>query len=166
MKDPDPLERLEDTAERIAYRATYEQSNRRGLLWVHALIGMLAGPQMLLWGSASIIEASTGTWSRPVMACLGLTGGAFLALGLTRRPRSVPLEAIGLAVVGLWDVLMTLGLAYARIHQNDYHVLALGEPLPQGYASAYPITIYAGLAALIGVHLWTLRRFGKSGLRL
>lgn len=154
----DPLARLENAAERIIGRSEYEQDNRRGLLWVHALIGILAGVQMALWGTATTLELAAGPDSRYVMAAVGMLGGGLLAAGLSKRPRSIPLEVGGLVLVCAWDALMTAGLAYARFKQNDYRPLGFRDPMMQGYVVAYPITVYAGLAALIGIHLWTLRR--------
>lgn len=161
----DPLDRLESIADRVARRVEYEQGNRRGLLWVHALMGMLAGLQMLAWGSAGTIEDVVGVWIRPVMALLGTVGGLCLAAGLMSRPRSIPLEVCGLTLVGLWDLLMTIGLLTARVKQDNYEFIPLGEELPVGYIVAYPTTIYAGLFALIVIHLLTLRKLSKGGLR-
>lgn len=161
----DPLDKLEAVADRLEGRVRYEQENRRGLLWVHGLIGILAGPQMLLWGTAPTIEQSIGTWTRVGMSALGTAGGLLLIVGLSCRPRSIFLEAAGLALVALWDLVIAAGLIYARVKQNDYRFIPLDAPLPPGYASAYPITIYAGLFALIVVHLWTLRRLVRSGLK-
>ena len=161
----DPMRRLEVAAERVIDRTTYEQGNRRGLLWVHAIIGLLAGVQMALWGSASIIETAVGTWTRPMMAALGMIGGATLAFGLSRRPRLIAAEVVGLGLIGLWDLLMTIGLAIARIRQDDYALIPLGKPLEVGYVVAYPTTIYAGLFALIVIHLTTLLRLRNRGLK-
>lgn len=154
----DPLDRLEGAVDRIAGRAEYEQDNRRGLLWVHGLMGLLAGAQMGLWGTAGSLENSVGPEVRYVMAAVGVTGGSLLCAGLLKRPRSIPLEVAGLAMVGIWDALMVIGLAVPRFRQNDFRVIDFMRPLADGYVVAYPITIYAGLAALIGIHLWTLRR--------
>lgn len=159
----DPLDRLEHAAERIADRAEYETSNRRGLLWVHACVGMLAGTQMALWGGPGTIEAAVGEWVRLALALTGFTGGWLLAWGLSRRPRSIPFEVAGLIVMGIWDLTMTLGLMYARLKQANYDLIPLGSPLPAGYVVAYPVTIYAGLFALICIHLWTLKRM-KHGV--
>ncbi|MCW3041180.1 MAG: hypothetical protein JWM31_3085, partial [Solirubrobacterales bacterium] len=145
-------------------QVTYEQQNRRGLLWVHACIGVIAGAQMLVYGSATTIEATLGIWSRGLMGALGIVGGLFLAIGLSRRPRSIPFEVAGLVLVGVWDLLMTAGLALARWRQHDWRPIPLREALPQGYASAYPVTVYAGLLALIVIHLLTLRRLTRSGV--
>lgn len=154
--DDDPLDRIETEVTRLAQSHQWEQDNRRGLLWVHALIGLTAGVQMFLWGSATTIENSVGVWSRVAMACLGIVGGLFLISGLRKRPRSVSLEAIGLVIVGVWDGAMMVGLAIARVKQHDFHIIALNTPLSQGYVVAYPIAVYAGLLALICIHLSTL----------
>jgi hypothetical protein len=170
--DYDPYDRLEAAAEIITRhaeetdtRVRYETGNRRSLLWVHAVMGMLAGTQMALFGSATIIETVVGVWTRPVMATLGITGGLCLAAGLLSRPRSIPLEVAGLALVGLWDLAMACGLGFARIQQHNFAVIPLDRPLPPGYVSAYPVTVYAGLFALILIHLWTLRALRKGGLK-
>lgn len=163
--DPDPLDRLEDAAELVARRAqrntnrmSYERGNRLGLLWVHSLVSLLAGVQMLLFGSATQIEHIVGPESRLVMGPLGLAGGLLLALGLTRKPqRSIPLEAAGLALVALWDLAMTVGLAVARWTQHDYVPLGVHQPQPPGYVPAYPVAVYGGLLALLVIHLLTLR---------
>lgn len=162
MPDHDPLDRLESHATLLAEQMTWEQQNRRGLLWVHGIIGLTAGVQMLLWGSATTIEASLGVWSRALMAGLGFTGGLLLAYGLSRRPRSVPAEAAGLCLVGVWDALMLGGLAYARWHQHDFRIIPLDSKLPEGYVAAYPLTVYGGLFALICIHLWTLRKIRRA----
>lgn len=159
----DPLDRLEKHTSHMAEQITYEQQNRRGLLWIHAICGLTAGLQMLLWGSPPSLELAAGLWVRGVMAGLGLVGGALLAWGLSRRPRSVPFEAAGLTVVGLWDFLMFVGLGFARFQQHDFRIIPLNEPLPPGYVVAYATTIYLALFALISVHLYTLRKIRKAG---
>ena len=165
MRDaPDAYDRLEQAAENVATRAEWERANRVGLLWVHAVVGFVAGLQMLLYGSASTIEASVGVWSRAALGGMGVLGGVLLAGGIVRG-RSVVLEALGLAVIGLWDALMAVGFIVARVRAGQFSPRNLLEPIPDGYVLPYPISIYLGLAALIAVHLWTLRRFVRSGRR-
>ena len=164
----DAFDRLEQAAERVAQEAIWERGNRRGLLWVHAVVGVLAGAQMLAFGSASNIELLVGVWSRTVLGVLGIVGGFVLALGVIRRSRHrrywIELEASGLVLIGLWDLLMCLGMAWARIAAGDFHTRPLWEPLPPPgtYVLPYPIAVYGGLFALVVVHLWTLRRFKKG----
>lgn len=164
----DPYDRLESAAEAVVARAadarnrvSYEQGNRLGLLWVHALVSFLAGVQMLAYGSAVQIETLVGPHVRLVMGPLGIAGGLLLAGGLHRRPRSIELEAAGLSLVALWDLAMAVGLGYARLAQRSYQPLAMGQPQPPGYVSAYPFTVYAGLFALVVIHLLTLRRLRR-----
>lgn len=161
----DPFSRLETAANAVMERAeagsrriAYERGNRLSLLWIHGIVGSLAGIQQLLYGSATQIETVTGPHARLVMGPLAFVGGVILILGLTRTPRrSIPMEAVGLTLIALWDLSMTCGLLYARLHQNEFHRIPFGQPLPQGYVPAYPVAVYAGMFGLLVVHLWTLR---------
>lgn len=167
----DAYDRLEHAAERVARRAEdtqnrsdYETQNRLSLLWVHAVVALLAGVQMLLYGTATQFEALFGPQSRLLMGPLALVGGVALVWGLTRKPRRIGSEALGLSLVALWDLAMTLGLAYARIHQDKWAVISPHEDLPLGYVPAYPVTVYAGMFVLLVVHLWTLRVMRRRGV--
>ena len=166
--DDEALDRLEHAAERVALAAEWERANRVGLLWVHAVIGCLAGAQMLAFGSASNIEVLVGIWSRTALGVLGITGGLILAAGIVRRKRHltnwIELEAAGLVLLGLWDLAMTLGMLAARIAYGDFSMRPPWEPLPPPgtYVLPYPIAVYGGLFALVCVHLWTLRRFKRG----
>jgi hypothetical protein len=164
-QDPlDPLDRLEAAAEKVARRAEWETANRVGLLYVHAFVGITAGLQMFLFGSAANIEDLAGIWIRAALGVLGIAGGLILWRGIRATPRSIPAEATGLALLGIWDLAMTLGLAWARIDSGDFSPRGLFEPLPPPgtYALPYPVAVYGGLFALICVHLWTLRRLRKD----
>lgn len=158
---PDVFDRLQTAAETVAQHAEWERANRVGLLWVHAAIALIAGTQMLLYGSAATIEEAFGVWTRIALGGIGVLGGAVLATGILRG-RTVALEAIGLALIGAWDLLMAAGFAWARIQGGTFTPRALLEPIPDGYILPYPISVYIGLAALIAVHLWTLRRFKRG----
>ena len=165
---PDAFDRLEEAAEKVALRSEWERANRVGLLWVHAVVGCLAGVQMLLFGSASNIEELVGIWSRTALGLLGIFGGLVLASGIRRRKRHrcywIEFEAGGLALLGAWDFAMMLGMFAARLRAGDFAPRALFEPLPPPgtYVLPYPIAVYGGLFALVCVHLWTLRRFKKG----
>lgn len=163
--DPDPLVRIEAAAEALAQRAHWESGNRIGLLRVHALTGLVSGIQVVCFGGATVIESAFGIWSRPILGFLAIAGGVVLMSGLLARPRSIPAEALGLTLLGLWDLAMALGILYARVHSGDFAPRGLLEPLPKPpivYVAPYAISVYAGLTALIVVHLYTLRRANKA----
>ena len=162
QEDHDALDRIEAAAESLGRRAQWEQGNRVGLLRVHAFIGLVCGPQMLLYGTAANIEAAVGVWARTALGLLGCIGGIVLMWGIVQRPRGIYAEAVGLALLGLWDVLMLVGFLAARIHGGNFTPRPLGDPVPVGYVLPYPIGIYGGMFALIVVHLWTLRRMKKG----
>lgn len=162
------FDRLEEAAELVARRVTWERSNRVGLLWVHAWVGMLTGAQMLAFGSAANIEELVGVWSRIALGGLGIAGGLVLASGIRRRKRHrhlwLEFEAAGLVLLGIWDFCMAAGMFVSRIQAGDFGLRPPWEALPPPgtYVLPYPITVYAGLCALVGVHLWTLHRFKKG----
>lgn len=158
----DAFTRLEEAAEKVARRGEWETKNRIGLLRIHGLMGALGGTQILLYGGPSNIEDSVGVWTRVALGLLALTGGLTLLAGLLRNPRSIALEALGLGLVGLWDLCMTLGLAWSRIRQGQFAPSWLLDALDPAYVRPYPVTIYAGLFAMICVHLWTLRHKTKA----
>ena len=157
-----PFDRLDAAAERVEHRVTWETANRRGLLWTHACVGLTAGPFMLAFGSSTTIEAAIGVWTRTVLGLLSFVGGLLLASGLLVRPRSVKLEAAGLAVLALWDLCMVAGFILARAKQADFTLRGLDEALPAGCVVAYPVPVYAGIFALLVIHLWTLRKLRRQ----
>lgn len=157
------LDRIQEAAEALARRVAWEQGNRIGLLGVHAVSALLAGAQQLLYGSAPTVEHVTGLWIRPVLGLLALLGGLTLLSGLRASPRSILREFYGLVLIGTWDFTMTAGLVFARISGGKFSPLPFDQPIPNGYASPYAVTVYGGLFALIVVHLLTLRTFRKRG---
>lgn len=162
----DPFERIEVATESLARRVIWEQGNRIGLLRCHATVGVLAGAQMLAFGSAATLEALAGVWVRSFLGVLGVIGGLILFWGLHRSPRSITLEALGLTLLGLWDLVMTLGLAWARYHSTSFGLKWPWVHLPPpeaGFVVPYPVAVYGGLFALICIHMWTLRKFRKVG---
>ena len=162
----DPFDRVEVASQNLARRVIWEQGNRIGLLRVHATVGILAGGQMLAFGSAATLEALTGVWVRMFLGTLGMVGGAVLFWGLHRSPRSITLEALGLLLLGIWDLVMTTGLALARYHSTSFGLKFPWVPLPPpevGFVVPYPVAVYGGMLALICIHLLTLRRFTKVG---
>lgn len=155
------LGRLERITLAIARRSEWEQNNRRGLLWVHALMGLTGGLQILLFGGPGNVERAAGVWTRPVLGIIAFIGGALLALGLARRPRHIKLEVVGLVAVGIWDLCMTIGQIGARLDGGDFGPRPLLELQPLGYVVPYDISVYGGLLALICIHLYTLRHLSE-----
>ena len=152
--EDDPIDRLEHGVDKLAAehryvsaQAAWENTNRIGLLWVHAIVGVFVGVAILSQGTAASLETILGPWARPVTGWMPLLGGLLLADGLRSRPRDVRMEALGLLLLLLWDLIMTVGffVAFATV---------LGLPTSR----LYPVPVYAGYAALITVHLWTLRK--------
>lgn len=174
MSDADPYDRLERAAEKVATSATdlaervqqaeWERLNRVSLLWGHSGMGAIAGLQMIAFGSAANIEQLVGLWSRTALGALGVIGGLILAVGIIIG-RRIWIEAAGLALLGIWDLLMACGFIAARIQAGDFGLRGLTEPLPDPgtYALPYPIAIYLGMCYLVCVHLVTLRRIHRAG---
>lgn len=160
----DRYEKIQRAADLLARRVIWEQGNRIGLLRIHGVVGLVAGLQMLLYGSASSLEHIFGLGIREVLGFLGIVGGLILLGGLMHKPRRILLEAVGLVLLGMWDGLMFLGFAVARYSQHNYTRLPWGTPIPppdSGYVTPYPIAVYAGMFALIVIHLLTLAKFWR-----
>lgn len=164
VKAVDELERETRTTERRLY---WEKSNRLGLLWVHAFIGLGAGLLMLTAGGPLSLEVA-GVWVRVVLGALALTGSGLLAYGLRtfpwRKDRSLNHEAVGLALLALWDVLMAVGFVLALLHTpgSPTWIFPPWSADVIGPQRPYPIIVYSGLFALISIHLSTLRQLGKD----
>lgn len=138
----------------------WEQTNRLGLLLVHALVGLIAGLLMLFNGTNATFDRY-GEWVRPTTGALAFVGGALLAAGLARRSVSVRLEVVGLALLSLWALVMTAGFAGAVARAGDPVIAwpweALGTVPPE---RLYPIAIYGGLALMTVLHFCTALRLG------
>lgn len=167
---PDPLDRLEHAVDNLAEWERWHLENRLGLLWVHSGLGICAGILMLLTGTATSFERYIGDWTRPAMGYFGLAAGLILGSGLLRKPRSIPREVIGLSMLMVWDLAMCGGFIAAIV----------ASPLPVEWANPfngyvehinplaprpYAIVIYLGIAALIAIHLATLRKLRRARRR-
>lgn len=135
----------------------WAQQNRLGLLWVHAGIGFIVGTAMLVYGTAYNIEQEFGLWTRTFFALLGIGGGGILAWGLTRKPvRSIPAEALGLVLLAVWDILIA-GAFVTVVAASPPDPAWPWEEIPQTAARLYPVGVYLGIFALLGLHVYTLR---------
>lgn len=162
--DDNPIDALEQVVDNIVIRQRWETGNRLGLLWCHAGVGIFAGITMLTNGTASTFELAYGDWTRLATGIPALLGGLLLARGLLMRPRSITREAIGLGILGLWDLVMTLGFVTLLVHIGQpprfFLPWSIQHP-PYPLTTLYPLAVYGGYLALIAVHLYTLRHLHK-----
>lgn len=143
----------------------WAQQNRLGLLWVHGLMGVLVGLLMLAFGTASNFETMIGGWMRPFLGTLGIVGGIAIIIGLTRRPRSIRWEAIGLALLGVWDLIIMASFT-TLLFERPPHLSWPWEVIGDAYSRPYPILIYGGLLMLLLLHLltlWSLMKLERRG---
>lgn len=150
-----PFERIFGALDTMNARQYWEQTNRLALLWVHALVGMCVGVNMSVNGTATVLERLFGSATVAGFAT-GLPafiGGLVLASGLLRRPRYIRLEVVGLVLLALWDACMTATFMYSLTH----HIAGV-QP------RSYPIFVYGGYLALLGVHLWSLSRIPRRSI--
>jgi hypothetical protein len=142
----------------------WERANRRGLLTVHAFVGVFAGTLILLNGAAGVFEDG-GLWVRPFTGSLALTGGALLLAGLTLQ-RAVRLEVAGLVVLAVWTLVMTAGFVAAAVGSDDVSMTWPWHMVTQASGvRLYPIVLYLGLFVMMCVHLATLRQVRRVDLR-
>ena len=142
----------------------WEQTNRLGLLLLHALIGLLAGLLILFNGTAEAF-GQYGDRMRLITGGLAFVGGAVLAAGLAWRSTTSVLEMFGLAILALWSLVMAGGLILVSLGSG---VLSIDWPwkafstIPS--ERLYPIAIYLGLFLMTSLHLWTASRVRQLDL--
>lgn len=143
----DPFSRIERALDSLSARQHWERSNRLALLWVHAFVGIGVGVNMIVNGTATVIEVLLDNThlAGVITGTPALAGGLVLAFGLSRNPRSIQYEAVGLVLLALWDTAMTAIFMYTLTHHVGGVVVR-----------SYPILVYGGYLALLGVHLWSL----------
>lgn len=144
--------------------AEWEQTNRLGLLLVHALIGLIAGLLILFNGTAAAFD-QYGDGVRLLTGGLAFVGGAVLAAGLALRSTSIVTEMAGLAILALWALAMAGGFAMASLEAGPliiewpWHAFA---QMPT--ERLYPIALYIGLFLMTSLHLWTASKLRALGL--
>lgn len=140
----------------------WESANRRGLLVVHAMVGLLAGLLILFNGTARSFEGAD-PWGRPVIGGLAISGGVVLLTGLLRRRRVMGLEVTGLVLLACWDLIMGAGFVIAAQSAGEiaftWPWAAITDP---SSPRLYPIVLYVGLFLMMCVHLVTLRHLGRA----
>lgn len=163
-RDPSPSRSASGPGRRRPLTAAeWEQTNRLGLLLVHALIGLLAGLLILFNGTAATFD-QYGDWMRLTTGGLAFVGGTVLAAGLAVRSAAIALELVGLAILALWALTMAGGFVLASL---DAGVLIIDWPwrsfsdMPS--ERLYPIALYLGLFLMTSLHLWTASRIHELG---
>lgn len=138
-----PYDVIEDAAVSLGRKSRYDERNRLTLLTIHGLIGLTAGALLTYDGAPMTYQSLVGTEVHHMLplALTALIGGAMLLAGLLFN-RNLMLEAIGMAFMLAWDLMMTATFFVGRI---------TGES-----ENWYPVMIYAGLAAMMTTHLLTL----------
>lgn len=142
----------------------WEQTNRLGLLLLHALIGLVAGLLILFNGTAPTFD-QWGDWVRLLTGGLAFVGGAVLAAGLVLRSTSIGTEMVGLVILTLWALTMAAGFVLASLGAGALVIDWPWRSFPQLQAERlYPIAIYVGLFLMTSLHLWTASRVRQHGL--
>jgi len=164
--DEHPLDRLERLTVDLSRQAQWDSANRLGLLRVHAAVGVLVGALMACNGTSTNFEQYLGGWMRLATGVPAFVGGALLAWGVSRKPRSIPLEAAGLTILVTWDIAMVVGFIAALVAAPDL-ILWFWPWQVNANAGAggrlYPVVVYAGYAFLILEHLRTLWHIAPVG---
>lgn len=132
------------------------ERNRLSMLHLHALAAVIIGPLFAAVGKTGMTGA---TWAvvrllpgAPfTLAAVLFTGG--LILGVATWFRALRWEMFGLWMLLMWYATVSLSFGAAVL-------LWAGHGMPAGAArpSPYAPALYAHFAAVMGVHLRTLRR--------
>ena len=141
------LDALELYAVTMEKRQRYSERNRLALLVTHGVGLVLAAILLAVDGPARAVTNLFGGYDTAFNA-LPAVGGTLLLLGLSLG-RRMSLEAAGMTIGLIWDVGMIAAFSY-QATQGAY---LPSSPIP---ATTYPIAVYGTLAALMGIHLYTL----------
>lgn len=134
----------EASLDALASRQLYDEKNRLALLSIHGWMGVLSGFLILRAGSPVAWQLFAGKGSDWMLAFPAFLGGTVLLMGLYLG-RRLAAEAVGMALMLCWDLVMTF--IFTR------------QALVEQSVTLYPTAVYAGLAALMFVHLRTLVRY-------
>lgn len=150
---------VEASAATAARAARLAEEYRMSMLYLHAVVASMAGP--LFWQYAAITGLPGASWrllqplphAPEVMSLILIGGGITLAWANAGRWLKVAYAA--LLTILVWYVAIFVTFSYAVVMW-----LADGaHPPPTGQIPAtYAIVIYGGWAAVIILHLRTLRR--------
>lgn len=141
----EPLDRLESLANSLIMREKYSERNRLSLLVIHSIGSIIIGYLVITWGGPeSFNPMISSEFAKLMLGVVPLVGGIALGGGLVFK-RHAPSEALGMALILLWDIWMALGFIYGYTNNLT--------------ASPYPIIVYGILSGLMVIHLYTLYKY-------
>lgn len=154
------LDALDDHIHVADRQVRREQRNRLSLLHLHALAGMLIGPTFAAIGTEGmrapiwlVVRLIPGT---PYSLAALMFAGA-LVLGASTTVRNLRWEIIGLTMLLSWYTIIAVSFAIAIVVW-----VIEGRPAEAGPPSLYAPFVYAHLAAVMCVHLYTLRKMRRA----
>lgn len=137
-----PWERAEEALVSLEQRTQYDEKNRLELLSVHALKGLLVGPLILKDGGPDAWNILFGNDTLFFLAAPAFFGGLLLMIGLLWN-RNILLEAVGMALMLVWDGLMLYTLGRAGL-------------------TTYVLVVYGAMMLLMLVHAKTLFNYIRA----
>lgn len=137
---PDPFHRAEKALLSLEQRSRYDESNRIALLVIHGVMGVVVGFLMMAYGAPDAWRQVVGPDRDWMLALPAAIGGFLLLGGLLVFNRNMLLESIGMTLILIWDCVMVFILQKFGLNP-------------------YAVAVYASMAALMGVHVFTLIRY-------
>jgi hypothetical protein len=142
------------------------EHNRIGLLVVHALVAIVVAPLFVATDGAfvgptwDLIKTIPG-FPYTFIAPLWLGGLILLPATFGRRVRW---EIAGLVLIYLWYLAMALGFAFPVVGWvvDAGFATYRDQPLPAKKPSLYAPVVYAHLAVIMRVHIFTLIRIRRE----
>ncbi len=138
--------------------AKSDRSNRFTLLYVHAFFAILVAPLCVWHGIVTGLSGPSWSVARAIpgvpysIGTVLFAGGVILALATAARSRAWIIA--GLAAILSWYVIIALTFSGAVVLWLD-----AGAPLArQQVPATYAVLVYAGYAAILGIHLRTVVR--------
>jgi hypothetical protein len=162
----DVLAAIDGEAKRQGSRLARNEHNRIGLLIVHAIVALIVAPLFMATAGAFVGP----TWDLlkqipgfPASFIAPLWVGGMILLPATFGRRA-GWEIAGLALIYLWYLAMAVGFAFPVINWLIDAAAAArdGKPQPPHKPSLYAPVVYAHLAVIMRVHIFTLVRIRRE----
>lgn len=134
---PDVYHRAEKALVSLDKRTHYDERNRLALLCVHGVMGLVVGWLIAAYGAPEAWVNRFGHGTELWLAAPAFWGGLTLLAALFLFDRHLILEAVGMALILVWDLFMA------------WILFDLG-------LNPYAVAVYLGLGALMCIHVYTL----------